>query len=299
VLFRPTVNLLGRTVFRGNHDAKSKLATIERPQSQHTATFQHLTLRSLFEGLYKMNMLITSGGTKVPIDSVRHIGNMSSGTFGAKIGLEALKAGHRVTFLMAAGSKSPLGLRLDEDDGIWGSVIKMAKNLWQRLLYSRRIHIVPYSSFESYEQNLARLSPCKDAIVLAAAVSDYDVANKVDGKMRTRGDMRIELKPLPKLISNFKAGCYSMPQVLVGFKLLVGSTDNELLEEARRSAVDNRCTFVVANDLRDIKASAHRLLLVDRQGGVETKHEGQSKDPNYLAREVVKKIASAMELGHG
>ncbi len=41
-----------------------------------------------------MKILITSGGTKIKTDSVRHIGNMSSGAFGAKIALEALKANH-------------------------------------------------------------------------------------------------------------------------------------------------------------------------------------------------------------
>lgn len=244
-----------------------------------------------------MHMLITSGGTKVPIDSVRHIGNMSSGTFGAKIGLEALKAGHTVVFLMAVGSKSPLGLRLDEDDGIVDVLAKVATNLWHRLRYSRRIEVVRYTDFESYEQNLAVHTPCKDAIVLAAAVSDYDVANRVNGKIRTSGDMVIELKPLTKLISKFKEGWYSMPRVLVGFKLLVGSNDEELFEAARRSVEENRCTFVVANDLRDIKASAHRLLLVDRRGEVEIYSARSSGDPNYLAREVVKKIEVELRRG--
>ena len=41
-----------------------------------------------------MKVLITSGGTKVPIDTVRHIGNMSSGTFGAKIAFQLLELGH-------------------------------------------------------------------------------------------------------------------------------------------------------------------------------------------------------------
>ena len=35
-----------------------------------------------------MKILITSGGTKVKIDQVRHIGNMSKGTFGSKIAEE-------------------------------------------------------------------------------------------------------------------------------------------------------------------------------------------------------------------
>ena len=46
-------------------------------------------------------ILITSGGTKVYIDEVRHVGNMSSGRFGADLAREALRLGHTVIFLYA------------------------------------------------------------------------------------------------------------------------------------------------------------------------------------------------------
>ncbi len=157
-----------------------------------------------------MRVLITSGGTKVPIDSVRHIGNMSSGTFGAKIGYEALRAGHNVK-----------------------------------------------------------------------------------GKLRTKAEEVIQLTPFPKLISQFKAGAMRRPPVLVGFKLMVDSDPLDLRETARKSLVDNDCDLIVANDLRDIKANNHLLMLVTREGvvtrgGVEYR-SSRDNDPNYLAREVVNK----------
>lgn len=66
-----------------------------------------------------MNVLITSGGTEIMIDMVRHIGNMSSGTFGSKIALECLKRGDHVTFLKAKNSKSPISTTISDDDNIW------------------------------------------------------------------------------------------------------------------------------------------------------------------------------------
>lgn len=60
-----------------------------------------------------MRILITSGGTIVPIDTVRRITNMSHGTFGSKIATEALKMGHEVMFLRAEGSKSPFTFNVD------------------------------------------------------------------------------------------------------------------------------------------------------------------------------------------
>ena len=41
-----------------------------------------------------MRILITSGGTKVMIDGVRHISNMSKGTFGSAICKSFLEKGH-------------------------------------------------------------------------------------------------------------------------------------------------------------------------------------------------------------
>ena len=37
-----------------------------------------------------MKILVTSGGTKIPIDRVRDITNMSTGTFGSKIAIELI-----------------------------------------------------------------------------------------------------------------------------------------------------------------------------------------------------------------
>lgn len=60
-----------------------------------------------------MKVLITSGGTKVPIDPVRDITNMSSGTFGSKIATEFLKTGQHVSFVMAEKSKTPFTFHRD------------------------------------------------------------------------------------------------------------------------------------------------------------------------------------------
>jgi phosphopantothenoylcysteine synthetase/decarboxylase len=59
-----------------------------------------------------MRVLLTSGGTKISIDKVRSITNMSSGTFGSAICKAFLEEGHDIDFLMADGSKNPFELRL-------------------------------------------------------------------------------------------------------------------------------------------------------------------------------------------
>ena len=62
--------------------------------------------------------------------------------------------------------------------------------------------------------------------MLAAAVSDFGVSNYVSGKIRSTDEMKIELEPLPKLIGAVKTIQHKTK--LVGFKLLVNSTDEEL-----------------------------------------------------------------------
>jgi phosphopantothenoylcysteine synthetase/decarboxylase len=56
-----------------------------------------------------MRVLITSGGTKVPIDGVRDITNMSHGNFGAKIAREFLNL-NLSDVLVQAAVASWLGL---------------------------------------------------------------------------------------------------------------------------------------------------------------------------------------------
>jgi phosphopantothenoylcysteine synthetase/decarboxylase len=239
-----------------------------------------------------MKILITSGGTKVLIDSVRHIGNMSSGTFGAKIGYEALVAGHEVTFFKAKDSKTPLGLIFNGSEGISYVIKRTLKNIWDRVRYGKRLKLKEFSDFQSYDNGLYdEIFTKYDAIILAAAVSDYDVVNKVDGKIRTKGDLTIELSPLPKLISRFQPGAereMRRPKVLVGFKLLVNSTENELVEAAFKSLKENQLDLVVANDLSTIKAADHIIHLIK-----ETRFQmrcGDREDPNGLARKIITEV---------
>ena len=185
-----------------------------------------------------MKILITSGGTKIKIDSVRSITNMSKGTFGSYIAQEFLELKHQVVFLHAKNSKTPFLLD-----------------------YNRKlITFVEYETFEDYEKELIKeLEKKPDIVVLAAAVSDYGVENPVDGKIRSGDDLVIRLKPLPKLISMVKQKCPDC--ILCGFKLLVNSTDYDLKKAVEDSINKNNCDLVVGNDLRDIKNGNHKLII--------------------------------------
>lgn len=232
-----------------------------------------------------MKIFITSGGTKIPIDRVRNITNMSKGTFGAKIAYECLKLGHEVFFFKADGSASPMAVTIDlalnrYDTGTFTT--------W----YNDRAKLMPlyceadYVTFDDYQDGLKQYlqEEPPDVILLAAAVSDYGVENFVEGKVRSRGDdFQIKLKPLPKLIGKIKE--WSPKSKLVGFKLLVDSTEDELIAAAKKSITDNGCDMVVANDLSDMRKGEHNIRLVFPNK--EPRHfRNDPQDSNYLAKVV-------------
>ena len=210
-----------------------------------------------------MKILITSGGTKIPLDSVRSITNMSQGTFGAKIAKGFLNEGDHVTFLTHKSAKTPVKKQIDLraqidfnqllEDYQWTQ--KILPNYWE----------IQYDTFDQYAKELELRSKFNafDAILLACAASDYGVPAPMEGKIRSSSQMNIELEPLPKLISKIRTE-WDFKGVLVGFKLLVGVKKSELIDSARKSCIENGCDFVIANDLNDIKAGNHRIIIVSK-----------------------------------
>jgi phosphopantothenate--cysteine ligase len=236
-----------------------------------------------------MNILITSGGTKVMLDRVRNISNMSMGTFGSRIALSALKRGHKVHFFHAKHSKTPFTFNADvfRDYSIRDIKDSLEELIAVNMQFGENYSQSAFSDFQDYECNLKPLVERKyDAVILAAAASDYGIDNYVQGKIRSAGDMTINLKPLPKLIGRIKE--WNPNIKLVGFKLLVNSTDDELVNEATNSIEKNKCDMVVANDLRDIKNNDHRLIIV-KPTSIKV-YNTDYDDKYYLARQVIKEL---------
>ena len=229
-----------------------------------------------------MRILITSGGTKVRIDSVRHIGNMSSGTFGSRIAnslmfcttLENYDKNDHITFLKAKGSKTPC---------------------ISEFFDNRNYTEIDYDDFYDYADKLESL--CKqdfDIVVLAAAVSDYLVDNPVDGKIRSRENFEIKLKPAPKLINKIKQ--WSPNTKLVGFKLLVGSDREELIEASLSSIIENQCDMMIANDLKDIKGNNHKVMVIADDKIHDYEASTAPNDCLFLAKRVAEHILKLKEV---
>jgi phosphopantothenoylcysteine decarboxylase / phosphopantothenate---cysteine ligase len=162
-------------------------------------------------------VVVTSGGTREPIDPVRYIGNRSSGKMGLALAQEALRLGARVTLVTSAPppSRQP-GLDVVEVE-------------------------------TAAEMEAAVRDAVSDAAVLimAAAVADYRPAEVARHKIKKTGDgMTLDLVPTVDILLSLRDG---RPRGLcvVGF---AAETD-DLLGNARHKLVEKGLELIVANDV--------------------------------------------------
>ena len=246
-----------------------------------------------------MKVLITSGGTKVKIDLVRSITNMSRGTFGSQIcdsfwkklilgSLDPWVADkkNKIVFFHAKNSRMPRAEAMHNE--YYNTDFDGIRN-------------VEYDTFDDYRTKLTDLLKSEkfDIIVLAAAVSDYGVANYFDGKYHSSDDMTIKLFKLPKVITEVRA--LAPEATICGFKLLVNSTDEELRAAMDKQFSENGIELCIGNDLRDIKANDHQLTIrLAGDSEFETYTKSQvTQQQKTLADIVVAKCLTAYELKKG
>ncbi len=198
-----------------------------------------------------IRVLITSGGTKVPIDGVRAITNSSSGRTGATIATHFASAGYDVTLLHAADAEVP---------------DPRAEPITQRV----------FTTFDDLAGALAELLAGGrfDVVIHLAAVSDYDVDHVVvDGtsvavdttsKLDTGEVMEVHLKRTPKLLTQLKE-LGGDDLIVVGFKLTNGASADE-----RRTSVQTiagGADLVVHNDVTEMGSGRHGATIYRSSAG--------------------------------
>lgn len=202
-----------------------------------------------------MKILITSGGTTEKIDSVRGITNHSTGKLGKTIAEEFLKNGHEVTLITTKQAVKPTATHL--------LTIKLVETV------------------ADLKETLKNLVPLNDVLVHAMAVSDYtpvymtDLDNitslesieqflkqqNTETKISSKADFQVLfLKKTPKIISYIKK--WNPNILLIGFKLLVGVSKEELIKIAKKSLIANQADYILANDLNDISGEHHHAYLL-------------------------------------
>ncbi|MDQ6914849.1 MAG: bifunctional phosphopantothenoylcysteine decarboxylase/phosphopantothenate--cysteine ligase CoaBC [Actinomycetota bacterium] len=166
-----------------------------------------------------LGVLVTAGGTREPIDSVRYVGNRSSGRMGFALADEAARRGARVTCVAA-------NVGLDRNPVVGYVDVRTAAEL--AAACAERFDVA-------------------DLLLMAAAVADYRPARPVEDKIKKGASARLDLElertddVLAALAARRRAG-----QVLVGFAAEHGAGG---LERARGKLRDKGLDAVVLNDI--------------------------------------------------
>lgn len=198
-----------------------------------------------------MKVLVTSGATREPIDSVRYISNISSGRTGTAI-CEALAArGCEVT--QAHGTASALAAS------------------------ARREEFTDHASLDALLQRLLAGGEFQ-AVVHAAAVADYGPAQPLpDAKLASGRPLTLRLRPLPKIIDRIRAHAGGADLLLVGFKLTHSAYEAQRSRAARELLRRSGADYVVQNDVGTLEADeTHDFTIHDRQGRVVGRYEGRA-----------------------
>jgi phosphopantothenoylcysteine decarboxylase / phosphopantothenate---cysteine ligase len=201
-------------------------------------------------------VIVTAGGTREPIDAVRHIGNSSSGRMGVEVAKAARDQGADVT-LIAANLEAvvPAGIKVE--------------------------HV---SSVDDLEIAMDRPA---DILVMAAAVSDFKVANPFPGKLKRSGSMELTLTATKDLIAGYAAN--HPTTFCVGFALT--DLDSNLEQVARQKLWDKGLKLVVGNRLSAIGAKETSVLVVDSETSQELNGSKQE-----VAKALVALIAESVSV---
>jgi phosphopantothenoylcysteine decarboxylase / phosphopantothenate---cysteine ligase len=165
-----------------------------------------------------VRVLVTAGGTREPIDSVRFLGNRSSGRMGYALAREAARRGAEVTLIAAnVGLEDPAGVRIVR--------VQTAAELG-----------------DACRNELAG----SDVLLMSAAVADFRPAGPVNRKLKKdEGVPKLELEPTEDVLSRV-AELRRDDQVIVGFAAEHGE---DAVELARGKLLRKRLDAIVVNDI--------------------------------------------------
>ena len=172
----------------------------------------HLGKTELLEG---KTVIVSAGGTQEAIDPVRYITNRSSGKMGYAVALKAAQAGAK-TILVSAPTDLAVPI------GVERIIVRSATEMKEAI--------------DSYYDSA-------DAVIMAAAVADYRVAEVANNKIKKQEVMTLELVKNPDILASL--GDRKQQQKLIGFAAETQDVITYGKEKVRKKNLD----MLVANDV--------------------------------------------------
>ena len=166
-----------------------------------------------------LKVLVTAGGTREPIDSVRFIGNRSSGRMGLALAEEAARRGADVT-LLAANVTIPPPAGVEE---------------------------VKVETTAELETAVRERFPNADVLIMAAAPADFRPMEPADTKLlrEENESLTVDLEPTEDIVAAVAAG-RRPDQTVIGFAAEHGTG---AVERGRAKLTRKGLDAVVVNDI--------------------------------------------------
>ncbi|MDR2738724.1 MAG: phosphopantothenoylcysteine synthase [Treponema sp.] len=213
-----------------------------------------------------MNILISAGGTRERIDSVRGITNIATGRLGSLIAacFDKVPETKRIFYICGTNAPRPESAKAEitviEDTA---DLERAVRELLQNHRVDAIIHSMAVSDYRVRTVTTpARIAEAARTSSLADAFENAPPLGQ-DGKISSdENRLVIVMEPTPKIISLFHS--LAPHALLVGFKLLDNVSREDLINVALKLLEKNHCAFVLANDARDIHNDSHIAYLVDR-----------------------------------
>jgi phosphopantothenoylcysteine decarboxylase/phosphopantothenate--cysteine ligase len=206
------------------------------------------SIKSKNKPLVGKNFLITAGSTIEYIDPIRVITNLSSGKMGMSLAKDAYDRGGKVTLIYGHGSADP------------------NMYLEHRSISIHRVN----TAQEMFESVMSELSGRRyDVVILAAATSDFAVAERLSNKMESNmGKVDITLIPINKIIGKVKEVC-GYDVFLIGFKAEHKLEPTQLIEKAYEKLLQSGADLIVGNDVGNEKtgfgSDYNEVYIIDRE----------------------------------
>jgi phosphopantothenate-cysteine ligase len=212
-----------------------------------------------------MRVLITAGGTREPIDTVRSITNHSTGRLGSLVAELFAQHGAAVTYVCGENACQPTVMPAESINvSDTASLFSVLEALLSAQTYDAVIHAMAVSDYTPH-----RVLPVEDGDISVADALCQAESGEIAPKINSGYEnILLWLKQTPKVIEMVKR--LQPRTVLVGFKLLSHASQAELLQAGCALLSNNACDFVLCNDLRDISGDAHTGFLIDSGGIVAT-----------------------------
>jgi phosphopantothenoylcysteine decarboxylase/phosphopantothenate--cysteine ligase len=181
-----------------------------------------------------LRVLVTAGGTREPIDSVRFLGNRSSGRMGIALAAAAARRGAEVTLIAA-------NVDLPEPPGV---------------------HRIDVETTEQLADATRAKFPNSQVLLMAAAPADFKASDVANGKLTRDASLDLHLEPTEDILASLTA-TRTGEQTVVAFAAEAGNNVDRAREKLQRKSAD----LIVLNDISNpeigFESQENAVTLID------------------------------------